>query len=123
MGVLDMLPPKAPGVRCVQVCSRGCRVYAERPQSCRDFACVWVQGGLPKWMRPDKVGIVFTVDQDGERLVGFWDPARPLHWLRQVRGYLLALGLQGADVVVGPAGGQPQRAYGLHGELFRPEGI
>ncbi len=122
MGVPDLpAAPKPPGERCGHVCSRGCRIYQQRPPTCRDFACVWAQGGLPKHMRPDKVGMVFTVDSSGELLIGFWDLARPQLWLRTVRGYLLLLGAKGAPSVVGPPGdGKVARHFDQCGEHLRP---
>ena len=38
---------------------KGCSIYEERPFSCRDWSCAWLQGTLPESMRrPDKVGYV-----------------------------------------------------------------
>ncbi|HUQ69252.1 MAG TPA: hypothetical protein VM165_07010 [Planctomycetaceae bacterium] len=39
----------------------GCRIYADRPASCRQFNCLWLRGGLPAdeaW-RPDRLGVLF----------------------------------------------------------------
>lgn len=38
--------------------TRGCGTYATRPDSCRDWACLWLTGvGVPS-DRPDKLGVV-----------------------------------------------------------------
>ena len=46
--------------RCPNECNMGCKQYANRPGSCRDFTCLWLQGHLGKEDRPDKLGVVFT---------------------------------------------------------------
>ncbi|XAL98153.1 hypothetical protein OT109_11150 [Phycisphaeraceae bacterium D3-23] len=38
----------------------GCAIYADRPDCCRDFACLWLQGHMAHDDRPDKLGVVFT---------------------------------------------------------------
>ncbi len=126
MGVTDLEPVKEAGVRCSHVCSRGCRIYQDRPTTCREFACVWVQGGLPKAMRPDKVAMVFTVTPDGEQIVGFWDPARPAAWRDNgVRDYLVRLGKARGHTVAMVGAPDPTNAlvayrYGADGEVKRP---
>jgi hypothetical protein len=37
---------------------RGCRIYDERPKTCRDFRCAWLTGLENEEERPDKTGIV-----------------------------------------------------------------
>lgn len=39
----------------------GCRIYKERPSSCRDWACLWLQGLGEAPDRPDKLGVVFNL--------------------------------------------------------------
>lgn len=58
MGVPEL--KKAPGTTCSSVCETGCSVYKTRPQSCRDFECVWLQGSLEDEHRPDKTGVVLV---------------------------------------------------------------
>jgi hypothetical protein len=44
-----------------------CGVYADRPQSCRDFNCAWLAdflGDNPDW-RPDRSGLVVTATPGG----------------------------------------------------------
>ena len=55
---------------------KGCNIYGDRPQSCRDFECVWLQAGpevLDDSFRPDRVKVVFTAS--GDKLVAHCDPA------------------------------------------------
>ncbi|HEY1753714.1 MAG TPA: hypothetical protein VGG29_20825 [Caulobacteraceae bacterium] len=108
LGVEDLSPPKPPAVKCAHVCSRGCRVYASRPRTCREFVCLWAQGAFPKRARPDRVGIVFHTHEGDEleRLIGFYDPARPNDWRVLIEGLTRTSAL-GALIVIGPAGEQP----------------
>lgn len=45
----------------------GCRIYAHRPEVCRNFECAWKQGLAGNHDRPDRLGIMlYTVDlEDG----------------------------------------------------------
>lgn len=56
-----MCPHAVPGV--------GCQIYETRPQSCRDFACMWssTRGFIDPSDRPDKVGVVIDVTRDGSQ--------------------------------------------------------
>jgi hypothetical protein len=43
---------------------QGCDIYATRPAPCRSFRCLWLDGYLPEWARPDKVhGVVFALNE------------------------------------------------------------
>lgn len=46
---------------CDHVDCAGCRVYDARPQSCRQFECLWLRGeiGVDESSRPDHLGIMF----------------------------------------------------------------
>ena len=48
----------ARGVACQYECSTGCSIYQSRPDDCRGFACVWLEGQLPRKDRPDLSGIM-----------------------------------------------------------------
>jgi len=49
---------KPVGVTCKH-CEKGCSIYEERPNSCRAFACAWLQGDLADDMRPEMIGVMF----------------------------------------------------------------
>lgn len=38
---------------------KGCTIYDDRPESCKNFRCVWLTGGLPPELRPDKSRVIF----------------------------------------------------------------
>lgn len=50
--------------KCAHDCGGGCGVYESRPQSCRDFRCLWLDGHLEENDRPDKLGVIFTTTHD-----------------------------------------------------------
>lgn len=43
-----------------------CSRYKERPDSCRNFSCQWLLGGLSKYDRPDIIGIIFDISEGGD---------------------------------------------------------
>jgi hypothetical protein len=55
--------------RCQHVVDHtGCTRYETRPDACRKFACLWAQGVIPKWARPDKAGIIFDVTRSNSAM-------------------------------------------------------
>lgn len=67
MGVPELDKPLQ--TKCEHVCSSGCGIYAERPESCRVFRCLWLQGIGPRQFRPDRSGVMLTVNDTGRILV------------------------------------------------------
>jgi hypothetical protein len=53
---------KANYIQCEHVCEKGCGIYAERPESCATFECLWLQGMIDgdERRRPDNLGIMFA---------------------------------------------------------------
>lgn len=37
----------------------GCTIHDSRPNECRNFSCVWLDGGFSPDDRPDKIGVIF----------------------------------------------------------------
>jgi len=55
---------------CNHIGGLGCRIYGKHPDSCRGYACGWLQGvGHPLIDRPDRLGAVIHASRDGD---GFW---------------------------------------------------
>jgi hypothetical protein len=52
---------KAPSTPCCHECATGCSTYESRPESCREFRCVWLDGAFEEHLRPDKLGLVITL--------------------------------------------------------------
>lgn len=83
MGITDADPPSPPNVWCTHCnIGVGCRIYPQRPPSCRDFECLWLkdeQGVLSDALRPDRIGVVVCALINGSTIVKC-DPARPTAW-------------------------------------------
>jgi hypothetical protein len=85
----------------------GCRIYENRPASCRDFACLWLQSQeeakpLPPELRPDKSKVVLYFNEDRKDMLGACDPASPHAWKEQaIFGLLEVIAQQGIRVMFG----------------------
>lgn len=68
LGVPELGKPRH--LRCTHLGAKGCRVYADRPGSCRTFACQWLRGvleadgGVDPELRPDACGVIFDYHPD-----------------------------------------------------------
>ncbi|MEJ1161952.1 hypothetical protein [Prosthecomicrobium sp. N25] len=88
MGVREM--DKGRGQWCPECLKgTGCRIYATRPQSCRDFACAWLEAppgparqALGDALRPDRCRVIFLPGETGSGLCAETDPATPTAWQR-----------------------------------------
>jgi hypothetical protein len=79
---------------------RGCGAYADRPQACRDFECVWLQSQssshpLGAELRPDHTRVVTTLTTPTDRipqqaLVMHVDPDRPEAYKAGAHGRFVA---------------------------------
>ena len=62
---------------------RGCTIHASRPQSCRDYACIWtVATALDDSWRPDRAGFVIAPGLADE-IVLHVDADDPGSWRRE----------------------------------------
>jgi hypothetical protein len=58
---------------------RGCGVYELRPQSCREFQCVWLWSQsngptpMPANLKPSVSGVVLDIASDGKSLVAHYN--------------------------------------------------
>jgi hypothetical protein len=58
----DMLKPA--GQMCLHCTGTGCGVYAVRPNVCREWECAYKRiASMPPETRPDKLGVLFTIDR------------------------------------------------------------
>jgi hypothetical protein len=83
------------------ILSGGCTIYADRPQVCRDFECLWLNSReLPANMRPDKIGTILMEDEETEEYRAVCAPERPLAWRNpRVFAHLIAVAKTGRIVV------------------------
>lgn len=79
----------------------GCVIYSGRPQVCRDFECDWLtRRDLPRWLRPDLVGVILMEDADSDEYRAVCAPEKPMAWRNPlVFAHLLALAKSGRTVV------------------------
>ena len=94
---------KPPSIWCPHCeIAKGCMIYEERPQSCRDFQCLWLKDErLPESMRPDKTKVVFHVQKEERRLKVNVDPDRPDAWEKGlVAQYIAMVRRLGVDVLI-----------------------
>jgi hypothetical protein len=82
--------------------SRGCRIYENRPNECRDFNCLWLVDARfgPDW-KPSKSKLVLTTSDDGIEVR--CDPTFPDAWRKKpFEGEIRALAASGEahDVTV-----------------------
>src|SRR5207247_1536318 len=48
-------------VPCTHLCPLGCGIYKDpkKPKVCSSFRCEWLDGNVPEYDRPDKLGVMF----------------------------------------------------------------
>lgn len=51
---------------CSNCTDQGCGIYDDRPQTCKDFKCLYIQSGWMEGLRPDNCGVMFTQNSDGQ---------------------------------------------------------
>lgn len=94
---------KPPSVWCPHCeIAKGCKIYDDRPHSCRIFQCLWLKDSrLPDAMRPDKTKVVLHVEKDKGRLKVNVDPDRSDAWqVGLVGAYLRMVKSLGVDILV-----------------------
>ena len=76
--------PKKAGAWCPHCAvGRGCKIYDERPDLCREFVCLWIQdAGLPEDWKPEKSKMVATVSSQTGFVHVRCDPSSPNVWRR-----------------------------------------
>jgi hypothetical protein len=57
--------------KCEHMIEKGCGIYTNRPQNCRDFICSWAAGliGDAESRRPDQSGLLFSLRRFAD---GLW---------------------------------------------------
>lgn len=52
------------GKTCKFLCESGCSVHKARPKVCEKYFCAWSQELLEEEMRPDKCGVIASVENN-----------------------------------------------------------
>jgi hypothetical protein len=65
LSIQDGFVSKPERVHCEHVCEQGCQVYDIRPNTCRNFICLWRSGHLEgdDRRRPDQLGLMLHMTQ------------------------------------------------------------
>jgi hypothetical protein len=87
--------------RCQYECSKGCAIYGSHPESCKDYACLWLKGFGTAKQRPDKIGL-FIEKRDGGPPLGVQLFAKELRigaFFNEAREYLVWLNKKTGDPI------------------------
>jgi hypothetical protein len=89
---------------CEHCTMQGCGIYADRPETCATFQCLWLasqqveQLALPATMRPDRCGVVIDLNAAGTVLAHCEFPAS---WKAEpMRGWLTGMAVRGHNVLL-----------------------
>jgi uncharacterized protein len=95
----------------------GCRIYEERPTSCRVFVCGWAGGEGPPEMKPNKSHCIFDYDSDMDCIRVHVDPHHADAWRTgPVADHIRLLHAMGRMVIVLIQNKQrPCPAFGIPG--------
>lgn len=54
----------------------GCEIYASRPESCREYVCLFISDDLPEEYRPDKMRAIVSLFKHAPKLlvIHAWEP-------------------------------------------------
>ena len=63
---------------------RGCRIYDERPEQCRDFHCIWLQDeSMPQEWKPEICKMVLSIYPSTGFIYVQVDPGTPFAWRKE----------------------------------------
>lgn len=88
------------------VSKRGCAIYADRPETCRTFRCLWLDGLTGDDDRPDRVHGVLSTTASGAHVVLFEDVGYRGSARARLRGFFEELTASGEHVVLAIAGNE-----------------
>ena len=70
MGVAELNKP--PNTWCSHCdTGTGCKIYEDRPHTCREFQCLWLQSNILPDVRPDRCNVVLGPTMDGGSIVAY----------------------------------------------------
>lgn len=62
----------------------GCNIYDTRPQSCKNFECVWLRDGWGEELRPDKCHLMFEQIPGSDAYIAIREPGFDEAWLEEL---------------------------------------
>ena len=54
--------PFGNGKPCHFLINKICTIYKDRPRVCQNYQCAWTQHLFPEWMKPNKCGVLISVE-------------------------------------------------------------
>ena len=104
----------------------GCRVYSNRPEQCREFSCLWLQGWANEQDRPDRLkivlgGIAVNVAGRRVRLVQFIETVMGAMDQERVTALIGSFRDEGFGICIArllPSGRHADAAYEIPGSLL-----
>ncbi len=112
--VLDIDELKKPaGLLCPNChITGGCKIYADRPEVCRDYECLWLtERSLPVTLKPDRIGTIFMEDPDSDDYQAVCDPKRPQAWRNPLVFRHLLMKAKEGRTVIAKSGTMAWRIY------------
>lgn len=98
---------KPTGIWCTHCAiGSGCTIYADRPQSCREYNCLYLMNpNLPEFWHPLRSHMVLQSGSSANSMVIMVDPERPFAWRSEpyattIRGFAEQLCRQGGIVII-----------------------
>jgi hypothetical protein len=138
--VLGVKELRKPALRWCEHCSigKGCGIYDGRPESCREFSCLWLSHPeTPEAMKPRLTGVVIWITGDGKNAIALTRRHDPTAWrkpsvlptLRKLARGLTVIAFSGTRAwLIGPERDEelPREAleldgYGLNKLTITPE--
>jgi hypothetical protein len=105
LGVRELEKPRHHA--CVHMGPKGCGIYADRPQACRDYQCGWLTGfGTGPAERPDRLGLIVDRPANLPDRVVAREVWRGAFGRRRVKKILEALHRSGVKVQLVPFAGR-----------------
>jgi hypothetical protein len=109
----------------------GCRIYLDRPEQCREFSCLWLQGWADEQDRPDRLkivlgGIAVNVAGRSVRLVQFIETAMGAmdqEHVTQLIGMFRAKGYGLCVARLLPSGRHADATYEIPGSLIAADEV
>lgn len=103
-----MEPPKPARTKCPHECRSGCSIYADRPEPCRVFECLWLASQtrmdepMDRALRPDHSGVVLELNSAGYIVAHSKQPAA---WRREPMFRFLRSMTRSTRVLIEPGDG------------------
>lgn len=104
---VTMEPPKPARTPCRHCSKGGCAIYADRPEPCATFECVWLASGrlmdtaMPAALRPDRSHVVLEINSKGYIIAHCH---RPAAWKREPMHSFLCRMASQTRVLIEPEG-------------------